>query len=64
MRNWLARLSYSFIIVAAVLLWQASKLPVADRGRKTLYYAGAVVCILLGAMGVRARHRSDQHRGN
>ena len=59
MRKWLARLSYSFIIVAAVLLWQASKLPAAERGRQTLYYAGALICIVLGAMGVRARHRAD-----
>jgi hypothetical protein len=65
MRRWLARLSYSFIIIAAVLLWQASKLPVAEHGRQNLYYLGALICIVLGAIGVRARHRlDDENRGN
>jgi hypothetical protein len=57
MHKWLARLSYSFIIVAAVLLWQGSKLAPSQGMKRTLCYGGALVCIVLGAMGVRARHR-------
>jgi hypothetical protein len=57
MRTWLARLSYTFIILAAVLLWQASKLPASEQGRRMLCYGGALACIVLGAMGIRTRHR-------
>ena len=57
MHKWLARLSFSFFIVAAVLLWEASKLGSAERWRLTGYVLGAVVCVAFGAVGVRARHR-------
>jgi hypothetical protein len=57
MHKWLARLSYSFFIVAAVLLWEASKLGPGERWRLTVYVLGAVVCIALCAAGIRARHR-------
>jgi hypothetical protein len=60
MNKWLARLSYSLIIIAAVLLWEANKLGAGRRGRATVYWAAAAVCTVLGAMGVRARHRPGE----
>jgi hypothetical protein len=55
MRRWLARLSFSFLIIAAVLLWEANKL--GSGGRSSAYIVGAFVCIALGIIGIRARHR-------
>ena len=57
MHKWLARLSFSFFIVAAVLLWEATKLGGGERWRLTGYVLGAVVSIAFGFAGVRARHR-------
>jgi hypothetical protein len=61
MRRWLARLSFSFLILAMVLAWtgyKASKLP--DRGTDVLLcYAGAGVCLALFLAGTRERHRED-----
>jgi hypothetical protein len=58
MRRWLARLSFSFFLIACVLLWEAHKASAAsDRTRSTLYTVGAVVALGLGAAGVRERHR-------
>ncbi len=62
MRKWLARLSFSFIIVAAVLAWEAYRTRRGDRvpGREWQAYAliaGAAVCFGLGLRGIRDRHR-------
>jgi hypothetical protein len=59
--RWLARLSFSFIIVALVLLWQAQRLW-RESGRSIsgtvlLCLVGAVAAGTLGAAGIRARHR-------
>jgi hypothetical protein len=62
MGRWLARFSFSFFIVAMILLWQiyrsqkgeAPPLPV---WRQALYLAGAFVGVSLGFMGLRQRHR-------
>jgi len=61
MRRWLARLAFSFIILAAVLAWEgykASKLP--DRPYKMFaYFAGAGVCAVVGFLGIKERHRLE-----
>ncbi len=61
MQNWLARFSFSFFIIAAVLLWQGYKLSqtaqTGDHWRLTLYFLGAGACAALGVAGVKARHR-------
>ena len=59
--RWLSRLSFSFIIIAAVLLWTAYKrvqggVPVTD-WRILLYVIAAMFALALGGAGVRARHR-------
>jgi hypothetical protein len=61
MRRWLARLSFSFFLIAFVLAWQAYK--ATGRGaepagpRATLCSVGAVFAFGLGLAGVRERHR-------
>ncbi|MGE5612288.1 MAG: hypothetical protein ACM359_23775 [Bacillota bacterium] len=63
MRRWLARLSFSFMILALVLVWDAYR---ALRGygrilpawQIYLEFAAAVVSFTLGMAGVRARHRA------
>jgi hypothetical protein len=62
MRKWLARLSFSLIIIAAVLAWEAWRTRRGDRGpgREWQVYAFAVASVLcfgLGLRGVRERHR-------
>ena len=60
MRRWLARLSFSFFVIAAVLAWEAYKAAGAGAGagpRATLCTVGAVVAVGLGLLGVRERHR-------
>jgi hypothetical protein len=65
MDRWLSRLAFSFFIIAAVLVWETYKSLMGERGpvaqwRIALYMVATVMCIALGAMGVRARHRSDR----
>lgn len=61
MQKWLARLSFSFMILAAVLAWEAWKLSnsvgVDRQPRMTLYVLGAALLFGLGLAGVKARHR-------
>ena len=64
MQRWLARLSLSFFIVAALLCWELYNVLVGRRGqvseaRVALYMIAAVIAIVMGAMGVRVRHRRD-----
>ena len=59
MRRWLARLAFSFFILAAVLAWEgyrASKYG-GDQGRAVLFLLAAALSVLLGLAGVRERHR-------
>ena len=62
MRRWLARLSFSFFVLAAVLVYDGYRGARGQGGRALterqvqLRYAGAVVCIGLGIAGTRARH--------
>ena len=62
MYRWLARFSFSFFIVAAVLLWEAYNAIQGNRGfvpswRIGLYCVAAAMSFSLGVVGVRARHR-------
>ena len=62
MQRWLSRLSFSFFIVAAVLLWEVYKILQGQRGyvpqwRIGLYCIFAMLAFVLGGLGVRARHR-------
>ena len=60
-RRWLARLSFSFLIVGFFLAWQGWKLvqsgPQGEQWRVLLYFAAALMSFVLGFMGVRERHR-------
>ena len=58
MRRWLARLAFSFFIIAAVLAWEAHKIRDAESSwRPVLYLIAATLAVLLGLAGVRERHR-------
>ena len=59
MHKWLARLAFSFLIVAAVLAWSGRQ--AAHRGDSpTLYYLGAAVFGAAGIIGIRERHRRER----
>ena len=56
MRRWLGRLAFSFIILAAVCVWEARK--ARERGeRATRYYIAAALFAGAGMAGMRERHR-------
>jgi hypothetical protein len=60
MRRWLARLAFSFFVIAAVLAWEAYK--ASARGasaRASLCALGAAAAAGLGFLGVRERHRPE-----
>jgi hypothetical protein len=58
---WLSRAAFSFIIIAAVLIWNGYKLlqqqPPAETWRWALCFVGAGACAAFGVAGIRARHR-------
>lgn len=61
-RRWLARLSFSFFIVAFFLGWQGYRQYVAAGGaiadwRTLLDFIAAALALLLGLAGLRERHR-------
>ena len=62
MQKWLARLSFSFFIIAFVLAWELNKTmragPGTPKWKIGLYTAAIALAIALGAVGVKARHRS------
>ncbi len=63
-RRWLARLAYSFFIVALVLMWEgAEALGVQGRRqnmpRGVACFVGAGALMALAGKGMRERHRSD-----
>ena len=56
MRKWLSRFSMSFIILAAVLIYEGRK--ANDRGESTIkYYIPAAILGGIGLAGIRERHR-------
>lgn len=62
MRRWLARLTFSFFILAAVFAWEAYRARDGHEWRPILYLLAAMLCVLLGLAGVRERHRNpDDH---
>ena len=69
MRRWLARLSFSFIILALVLGWDAWR---SLRGhtaprpqwRIQVQFVAAAACVVLGLIGTAMRHRDLRQDGN
>lgn len=59
MRRWLARLGFSFLVLAFVFGWQGYRLSQQHAEAWRVYgsYALAVVFGSLGLAGVRERHR-------
>jgi hypothetical protein len=56
MQKWLARLAFSFLILAAVLAWTGRQ--AARRGESpTRHYAAAAIFGAAGIVGLRERHR-------
>jgi len=56
MRKWLARLSFSFIVIAVVLVWDGQR--ARERGESaTARYVLAAVCAVVGMAGIAERHR-------
>jgi len=56
MRKWLARLAFSFIILAAWQFWEGGK--ARQRGANpTVHYVVAAILLGAGMAGVRERHR-------
>ena len=57
----LARLAFSFFVIAAVLVyegWRVSRTsPDVSRGQLALYAVAAALSLMLGFAGLRARHR-------
>jgi hypothetical protein len=61
--RWLARLSFSFFILAFVLFWEFYKssqdTSATSSATRTLYFIAAIACLTLGLIGTRIRHRND-----
>ena len=62
MRKWLARLSFSFMIFAAVLAYEGYHIYHGQRGSRPTwmayaFFGGAALCFGLALRGVRERHR-------
>lgn len=62
LQSWLARLSFSFLLVAGVLLYRiwrysAGQLPNETLWKIILLAILCITCILLGLIGLRIRHR-------
>ena len=66
MNRWLARLSFSLLILSGLLIaqgWQELHRPAASKWRIGLYFLSAGIGLGLSLKGVRERHRqqnSDQ----
>jgi hypothetical protein len=63
MRQWLARLAFSFLVVGVVLGWQTFRILRGElRGLSTeqtvLVMAGALCALVVGVIGIRERHRN------
>ena len=62
LRNWLARLGFSFLIVGTLLAWEGYENAQGRRGpvsanRIAAYFVFAGLCWTLGLIGTRLRHR-------
>ncbi len=60
--SWLARFSFSFVVIAMLLFWESYRAvkgqlgPLAP-GRIVLFLCGGLVSFVMGMIGVRERHR-------
>lgn len=66
-RGWLGRLSFSFLIIAAVLAytgWNGTRTHALSGGRALLCYFAAMLAFVLFLMGTRERHRSREDNDN
>ena len=64
LKAWLARLSFSFFILAMALAWTwyptlSGRDPNASLAQTTLYWLTIAACVVLGLLGVRERHRGE-----
>ena len=60
-RRWLARLAFSFILLAVVFAWEGYRAQRGDRGhpwKPYAFFAAAALCFGLGLRGVHERHRA------
>lgn len=59
--RWLARFSFTFLIVAGLLIWQGyremTQMAFPNTWRIGLYFVAAGICFGLSAKGVRERHK-------
>ncbi|HEY7120455.1 MAG TPA: hypothetical protein VH475_27980 [Tepidisphaeraceae bacterium] len=64
MNRWLARLAFSFLILAGLLLWQGYReltmFAHPSTGRIALYFIAAGISIGLAFRGIRERHRGGE----
>lgn len=62
MNRWLARLAFSFLVLAALLAWTGYKELTTrfapSKPRVALYFVGAGMSLGLAVRGFRERHRS------
>lgn len=60
-RKWLARLAFSFILIALVLIWEGYRMIKTEPSlpRVIAYFVGAGACLALGSAGMRERHRGQ-----
>lgn len=59
-RRWLARLSFSFLVLAGCLVWTAyrgGQTQELSTSRITIFYALSIVSLVLFLLGTRERHR-------
>jgi hypothetical protein len=64
LQRWLSRFSFTFLILAALCAWEIYNIGQGRRGfvpqwKIALYYVAGIVSAVLGAIGIRARHRSN-----
>ncbi len=67
MRKWIARLPFTFLIVGALLFYQAYELqganPRPPAWQLLLIVAGGALALVLGFQGIRIRHQ-QMHDGD
>jgi len=68
-RRWLSRFAMAFLVIAAVLAWEAYQSAAGHRGptpqwRILLYFLSAAMAFVLGAEGMRQRHRRHDDTSN
>lgn len=65
-QSWLARLTFTFFAIAALLIYDGYRLsragPEASRAQLAFYAAAAALSLVLALAGLRARHRRDDSK--